>query len=213
MFLLQAMDKKTHILKTALQLFCQKGFEGTSVRDIATEADVNLAMINYYFGSKDKLFQNAVEYKASFLKGVFEELINNTRLSPLEKIGVVIDNYVERIFSNPLFHHLLHRELSLEHRAQMHEQIIDVLMKNVLIIKKIIIDAIKDKVFKKVDPELTVATLIGTINQLVMSETLCRKLLHKNKDFNPYQSKKLKERVSDHLKQLMRSHLLLNGNA
>lgn len=206
---MKLMDKKTHILNSALKLFCQKGFEGTSVRDIATEANVNLAMINYYFGSKEKLFQNAVEFKAGYLKSVFEELSSNTELSAIEKIGVVIDNYVERIFSNPLFHHLLHRELSLEHRKQMHEQIIDVLLKNVLIIKKIIEDAIAGKIFRKVDPELTVSTLIGTINQLVMSETLCRKLLQKNKDFNPYQSKKLKERVSGHLKQLMHAHLLI----
>ncbi len=61
------MDKKGHILNNALKLFCQKGFDGTSVRDIASEADVNLAMINYYFGSKEKLFQNVIEYKASYL--------------------------------------------------------------------------------------------------------------------------------------------------
>lgn len=203
------MDKKDHILNNALKLFCQKGFDGTSVRDIASEADVNLAMINYYFGSKEKLFQNVIEYKASYLKGIFEELVNNTRLSAIEKIDVVIDNYVERIFANPLFHHLLHRELSLEHRTEMHEKIIDVLLKNVSIIKKIIEKAIEEKVFKKVDPELTVATLIGSINHLAMSETFSRKLLQKNKDFNPYQNRKLKERVSEHLKQLMRSHLLV----
>ncbi|MEO6328045.1 MAG: TetR family transcriptional regulator [Ginsengibacter sp.] len=207
------MDKKTHILSTALKLFCQKGFEGTSVRDIAMEADVNLAMISYYFGSKEKLFQNALEYKASYLKGIFEELVSNAQMSAIDKIDVIIDSYVERIFSNPLFHHLLHRELSLEHRTQMHERIIDVLLKNVFMIKKIIEGAIEAKIFKKVDPELTVATLIGTINQLAMSETLCRKLLHKNKDFNPYQNKNFRIRVKDHLKQLMRSHLLIKNKA
>ena len=95
----------------------------------------------------------------------------------------------------------------------MHEKIIDVLLKNVLIITKIIEEAIEDKTFKKVDPQLTVATIIGTINHLAMSETLCRKLLKKNKGFNPYQNKKLKERVSEHLKQLMRSHLLIKYKA
>jgi hypothetical protein len=59
-----------------------------------------------------------------------------------------------------------------------------------------------------VDPELTIASLIGTINHLLLSETMCRKILHKGKDFNPYQSKKLKKRISEHLKQLMNSHLL-----
>jgi AcrR family transcriptional regulator len=46
------MDKKTHIIETAIELFAEKGFEGTSIRDLATKADVNVAMINYYFGSK-----------------------------------------------------------------------------------------------------------------------------------------------------------------
>jgi hypothetical protein len=94
----------------------------------------------------------------------------------------------------------------------MHEGIIDVLLKNIMVVKKIIENGIKHKVFRKVDPEITIATLIGTINQVLMSESMCRKLLHKDKDFNPYQSKKLKERITVHLKQLMRAHLLLTNN-
>ena len=64
--------------------------------------------------------------------------------------------------------------------------------------------------FNTVDTELTIATIIGTINHLLLSETMCRKILQKGKDFNPYQSKKLKERISEHLKKLMNSHLLKN---
>ncbi len=207
------MDKKSHILNNALNLFCQKGFDGTSVREIALEADVNLAMINYYFGSKEKLFQDVVEYKAGYLKGIFEELVNNTQLSAIEKIDVVIDNYVRRIFSNPLFHHLLHRELSLEHRTQMHGKVIDALLGNILIIKKIIEEAIEKKVFRKVDPQLTVCTLIGTINQLAMSNKFSQKLLKESNSSNSYQKKKLTDRVSEHLKQLMRSHLLIKHKA
>ena len=69
------MDKKEIIISTAMKLFAQKGFEGTSVREIASGADVNPAMISYYFGSKEKLFENLVEDKAGFLKGVFAELV------------------------------------------------------------------------------------------------------------------------------------------
>ena len=81
-----------------MNLFGQKGFEGTSVREIAALADVNLAMINYYFGSKEKLFESVVEYKSSYLKNVFEELINNRILSQIEKLDVVIDSYIARMF-------------------------------------------------------------------------------------------------------------------
>lgn len=202
------MDKRETILSTAMKLFGQKGFEGTSVREIAADADVNPAMISYYFGSKEKLFEKLVEHKASFLKGVFAELVTNTSLTQIEKLFIVIDSYVDRMFQSPQFHHLLHRELSLERRPQMKNAISEILLRNFVSVKKIIQDGIESGEFKSVDPELTIASIIGTINHLLSSEIMCRKILQKSKDFNPYQSKKLKERISEHLKQLMRSHLL-----
>jgi AcrR family transcriptional regulator len=204
------MDKREIILSAAMKLFGQKGFEGTSVREIASGADVNPAMISYYFGSKEKLFEKLVEHKASFLKGVFAELVNNTSITQIEKLFIIIDSYIDRMFQSPQFHHLLHRELSLERRPQLKNAISEILLRNFVSIRKIIQDGIESGEFKTIDPELTIASILGTINHLLSSETMCRKILQKSKDFNPYQSKKLKERISEHLKQLMRSHLLKN---
>lgn len=50
-------DTKEQLLDTAERLFADKGYESVSVRDIATEADVNLAAINYHFQGKDNLYQ------------------------------------------------------------------------------------------------------------------------------------------------------------
>ncbi len=202
------MDPRETILSNAMKLFGQKGFEGTSIRDIAKAGGVNLAMINYYFGSKEKLFEQVVEYKSSSIRVVFAEL-DKSSISQIEKIDKIIDSYIERMFTNPQFHHLLHRELSLDQRPQMHDAITEILLRNVVTITSIIQKGIDTGEFKNVDAQLTIATLIGTINHLLISETMCRKLLHKAKDFNPFKSKKLKERVSEHLKQLMRSHLLI----
>ncbi len=204
------MDKREVILSTAMKLFGQKGFEGTSVREIASGADVNPAMISYYFGSKEKLFEDLVEYKAGYLKGVFAELVNNTSLSQVEKLSVVIESYIERIFQNPQFHRLLQRELSLERRPQMKDAISEVLLRNFVSVRKIIEEGIASGEFKSVDADLVIATILGTISHLLSSETMCRKILNKPKDFNPFTSKKLKERIGEHLKQLMRSHLLKN---
>jgi len=44
------------LLDTAERLFCEHGFKGTSIRDIATSAGCNIASVNYYFGSKDNLY-------------------------------------------------------------------------------------------------------------------------------------------------------------
>jgi AcrR family transcriptional regulator len=55
-----AQDTKTRILDAAEKLFGEKGFEATSLRDITTEADVNLAAVNYHFQSKDSLIDAVI---------------------------------------------------------------------------------------------------------------------------------------------------------
>jgi AcrR family transcriptional regulator len=47
---------RDRLLDSAEELFCEHGFEGVSVRDIAASADCNVASINYYFGGKEKLY-------------------------------------------------------------------------------------------------------------------------------------------------------------
>jgi AcrR family transcriptional regulator len=204
------MPKKETIIESALRLFSTKGFEGTSVREIATDAGVNVAMINYYFVSKEKLFENVVEYRSAFLKGVFSDLINNKSLSAIEKIDFIIDQTIDRKLSNAQFHHILHRELSLEHRPQLREAISDILLRNMDPVKTIIKNGIRDGEFKQVDIELTLTTMLGTIHYLLTSDIMCRKILGKKEGFSPFQNKQLKKRLSEHTKQLMRSHLLKN---
>jgi AcrR family transcriptional regulator len=50
-------DTKTRILDAAEELFTEHGFEATSLRQLTTAAGVNLAAVNYHFGSKEELFQ------------------------------------------------------------------------------------------------------------------------------------------------------------
>lgn len=54
-------EPKERILRAAIQLFARKGYSATGVRELAKEADVNISMISYYFGSK---------------RGVLEEILN-----------------------------------------------------------------------------------------------------------------------------------------
>src|SRR6478735_927974 len=48
---------KTRILDAAERLFVEHGFEATSLRSLTSAAGVNLAAVNYHFGSKEELFQ------------------------------------------------------------------------------------------------------------------------------------------------------------
>jgi AcrR family transcriptional regulator len=52
-----SQDTKSRILDAAESLFMEHGFEATSLRQLTTAAGVNLAAVNYHFGSKEELFQ------------------------------------------------------------------------------------------------------------------------------------------------------------
>ena len=205
---IMSTDKKEHIISSAIELFAERGFEGTSIRDLAAKADVNIAMINYYFGSKDKLFEAMVVQKASFMREKLEEIAGDKSKSEIEKMDTVIESYVNRILSQYHYHRIIHQELMLKQREEVHNSIISIFSKNTLIIKNIIEQGIKKKVFKKVDPELTFATILGTINQVMLSKGMCNLLINKDENFDPYTDESFKKRIITHLKQIIHSLLL-----
>lgn len=55
------INTEQKILDVALELFAQKGFEGTSTREICKKAGVNISLISYYFGGKTELYQKIVD--------------------------------------------------------------------------------------------------------------------------------------------------------
>ena len=56
-----AEETKRRILEAASELFAERGFEGTSVRQIAAAANVSLGMIRHYYGSKDGLHRACLD--------------------------------------------------------------------------------------------------------------------------------------------------------
>ncbi|MDE3248220.1 MAG: TetR/AcrR family transcriptional regulator [Bacteroidota bacterium] len=201
-------DKKQHILEHALELFAEKGFEGTSIRDLAARADVNVAMVNYYFGSKEKLFEQLVAHKAAYARVALEELANNPNYSEIEKVDMIIDNHIKKLFGNRKFHRVLHQELMLSQREALQAAIVEIIYPNSLIMRGVIESGMKSGLFKKVDAPLVIATITGTINQVLLSRRMCNKLLNKDEAYVPYDDTRFAKRLADHLKQMIRAHLL-----
>lgn len=56
-----AADSKLRILQSAKSLFASHGFDRTTVRQICEDADVNIALVSYHFGGKEKVFQALFE--------------------------------------------------------------------------------------------------------------------------------------------------------
>ena len=89
------------IKAAARKVFHQRGYAATRTRDIAEEAGVNHAMVNYYFRSKEKLFQMVmVETMTLFFQGV-SAILNDESTSLEEKIERVVANYIDLLLEEP----------------------------------------------------------------------------------------------------------------
>ena len=95
------ISTEERIKAAARKVFHQKGFAGTRTRDIAEEAGINHAMLNYYFRSKEKLFEMVMmETMAQFFKGV-NLMLNDENTSLEEKIDLIVSNYVDLLLKEP----------------------------------------------------------------------------------------------------------------
>src|SRR5678810_1267508 len=93
-------DKQIQIMEAAEKLFAEQGFAGTSVRDIAEAANVNLAMISYYFGSKEKLMEAMFLHRGADFKLQLESILQNKNLSPMQKVERLIEDYICLLYTS-----------------------------------------------------------------------------------------------------------------
>ena len=70
------------LLDAAEVLFCEKGFDGTSVRNLTTAAECNVAAVNYHFGGKDKLYVEMFRRQMSRMIKRHREHIDNLAEKP-----------------------------------------------------------------------------------------------------------------------------------
>ncbi len=89
-------DTRERILDAAERLFMAHGYEGTSMRQITGEAGVNLAAVNYHFGSKETLIQEVFRRRLDWLNEerlrVLDELESEAAGQPL-KPSLIVDAF------------------------------------------------------------------------------------------------------------------------
>ncbi|GAB3350311.1 TetR family transcriptional regulator [Arachidicoccus ginsenosidivorans] len=202
-------DKKSHIVNIAIELFSKNGFEGTSMRDLASAAGVNIAMINYYFGSKEKLFEAIVEGRSEIVRKEFEELAQDKSLTAIEKMDRIIEMQVNKVLEKRHFHKVLQNEVMLNKRPELNIAIGNIFKKNGMLIKGILEEGINNGEFNKVDYGLITSTIMGTINHVFLSRTICNLIFEQTaQNPDPFENPKIKKRVIAHLKDLIHVYLL-----
>ena len=103
------MDKVTteqKIIMAADKLFTQKGYAATKTRDITQEAETNVALLNYYFGSKENLYKKVVQEKFRLLLSTIGTVLSDESISLENKIKTITENYTNLLLENeelPIF--------------------------------------------------------------------------------------------------------------
>ena len=165
------------IIDAATVLFAAKGFARVSVREISKEAEVNSALISYYFGGKGELYNHILKSQLEHLISVVSE-IQKEKLTPIKEIYR---------FSEKLT--LLHKKYPYLLRLVLGEIInpscyYGVVKKEIEsmnhLLKECILRGVNSGDFKSdIDPDATAISLIGIINFYFLTLPLSNELLLK----------------------------------
>ncbi len=98
------------IMTAAAPLFAQKGFAAVSVKELAEAAKVNIALISYYFGGKEKLYATILEAQFDLIDTIIDS-IHNEENCPIEKIRRFSQKFVKLHKSYPYNHRLIYGEI------------------------------------------------------------------------------------------------------
>jgi hypothetical protein len=89
------------IKEAARKIFHKKGYAGTRTRDIAEEAGINPALLNYYYRSKEKLFDLVFDEGFSEISASLNILLNDDKFDLAVKIDYIVNKYIDVVSKNP----------------------------------------------------------------------------------------------------------------
>ena len=100
------------ILEAAKSEFIEKGFDGARMQKIAERAEINKALLHYYFRSKENLFKAVFQ---SVFKDFFPNIIKalSSDISFWDKLKIFIDGYLDLLKKNPYLPAFILHEIHL----------------------------------------------------------------------------------------------------
>ncbi len=108
----ESLSGKERLLLSAMKLFGESGFDGVSVRDIATDANVSIGLIKHHYGSKEGLRQAVDEYFIKKFEAFYGEGDEHVEDLPGKEILSTVDSWVASIADDwPLFSRYFRRAL------------------------------------------------------------------------------------------------------
>jgi len=156
-------DTKERILTAAIEVFTDKGKYGARMQEIADKAEINKAMLHYYFTDKDTLYEKSFEYIFTNLFIRVADIIDE-EVTFLDKIGKFVDIYIDFIAENIGITRIILRDMA--DGGQVFQKVMKKLtqQENFFIplkLKYIIDKAKKNGEIRDVDTVQTIISIIG----------------------------------------------------
>ena len=170
-------------IKTAAKsLFLKKGYNATTTRDISKESDINLALLNYYFTSKKKLFEIIMlETFYDFISKMVE-VYNDEKSTLEEKLKLTSSKYIDMIIAEP------HLPTFVVNELKNNPSSILKILKGQIMESKLVDqynEGVKKGVYKKIDPIHFVTNILSLIVFPFISSPIIIKMKKFNrKEFN-----------------------------
>ena len=199
--------KEEYIMMVAEKLFAANGYNGTSVRDIAAKAKVNVSMISYYFGSKENLMEELFKWRMEEGLNFAKNILENNELNEIQKIDAFVDNFVNRVQKLRDFFLLVHTQQVISQNKNIQNFLRASKINYIEINQKIIEQGLETGIFtKKPSYHLLQCTISGTIFNAMHGMKMYKECLKKQKsDFDEkhFENQYFQE-ASDHVKTIVR---------
>lgn len=172
----ETVNTQEKIFHAAMTVFVEKGRYGAKMQEIADRAQINKAMLHYYFRNKDTLYTHVFETVFSRIFGSIHHVLEQD-IPFDETLRLFIDEYINLIDSNPKVPLFIMRELS--EGAEFLKQIVSrEVLSNDFILPQLFIDKIKKATqngeIRVVDPIQLFLTIIGSSLYFFMAEPILK---------------------------------------
>lgn len=167
--------KQLEIIEIAKVLFAQNGFDATSVRDIAQRANINVAMINYYFNSKENLLETLIKRGIEGYK--LDPLYYEGEKEPFVRLNKMIEHYVDSKFVDPHLYQILTNEVNTKKRGAYTLAFKELRQYNIQKLSEVVEYGVEQGAFRYYDPMLLLTSMIGTFLDFKRNKSIIEEFL------------------------------------
>jgi len=160
-------DKKQHIMDTAESLFSINGFDATSTREIAETAGVNVAMISYYFGSKENLLIDIVQRFSQEIRTRIQRAYESDPL-PNERMKKITRAYLDYSLEHPDPIMIAHRELGVSMRPTLQAMIQETYTQVREMVSSTLIQGQEQGIYRAVDISLLIQAIGSMVDRMTI---------------------------------------------